>query len=372
MIGGSRGIIPPGNIVMKHLFAALALLALAACAVQRFPASSFERGASLQTTQHPDYAALVAGCKTPPRTAPRRAAPANANAAPPPMPELPATQAIPGVLAEGQRWKVVWSWEGNNADGPIAGRGGTLLYANNDASNVMELDPETGLARILYEDTNTGGALSRSKNGALFLGVRGFGAGIEQLEPKRRMFVNSWQGEPLECAGGTVNDLVADARGGVYVSISGAGVFYASPEGVLTKYGDATQANGIILSPDEKTLYATNGAMVVAFDVQADGALVNQREFGQLRGGRGGDGAAVDAEGRLYVATGSSVDVFAPGGEFLGSIPAPRGTHGAAFGGKDKRTLFGIVFFGDWGTPSARNMIVALPMLARGYQGRAK
>jgi hypothetical protein len=51
-------------------------------------------------------------------------------------------------------------------------------------------------------------------------------------------------------------------------------------------------ANGIILSPDEKTLYVTNGAIVYAFDVDVDGSLTNQREFGKLQGGTGGDGSA--------------------------------------------------------------------------------
>lgn len=37
-----------------------------------------------------------------------------------------------------QTWKVVWSWEGNNADGIIAGDAGTMLFANNDASNVTK------------------------------------------------------------------------------------------------------------------------------------------------------------------------------------------------------------------------------------------
>lgn len=335
------------------------------------PAAAHERGASLQAAQDPGFAELIASCKSPPRITPRRTN-ATTGTAPPPRPDLPATEAITDVLAAGQAWRVVWAWEGNNADGPIAGDDGSILFANNDASNVMKLDPATGLATVLYANTNTGGALSRSKNGALFLAVRGLGAGIEQLEPQRRKFVSSFQGEPLECAGGTVNDLAADARGGVYLAVSGAGVFHADPQGVLARYGEVPQANGIILSPDEKTLYATNGASVVAFDVQPDGALANQRQFATLRGGRSGDGSAIDAQGRLYVSTGSSVDVFSPAGDFLGSIPAPRGTHGVAFGGEDKQTLFAIVFYGGWGTPSARNMIIALPTLARGYTGRAK
>ena len=107
-------------------------------------------------------------------------------------------------------------------------------------------------------------------------------------------------------------------------------------------------------------------------DVQPDGSLTRQREFGTLRGGQGGDGSAVDTEGRLYVATGASADVFAPNGQFLGSIPGPRGMHGVAFGGADKKTLFGIVFYGGWGTPSARNQVVAIPTIAQGVTDRAK
>ena len=38
----------------------------------------------------------------------------------------------------------------------------------------------------------------------------------------------------------------------------------------------------------------------------------------------------------------------------------------------DKKTLFGIVFYGTWGTPSARNRIIAIPTIAQGYTGRAK
>ena len=89
-------------------------------------------------------------------------------------------------------------------------------------------------------------------------------------------------------------------------------------------------------------------------------------------GGEAGDGSAVDAQGRLYVATGSSVDVFAANGQFLGSIPGPQGLHGTAFGGRDKKTLFGIVFYGAWGTASARNRVIAIPVLAQGYPDRAK
>jgi gluconolactonase len=362
-------------MTMKSTLALAVLSCTAAAASAQSPSSAFDRGTGMQAWQNPALAASLAQCATRPNVrsleSVRRS---EGDTQEPPEPTAPApTAAIPGVIAAGQAWKVVWHWQGNNADGPIAADDGKLLFANNDASNVMEMDPATGLARIAYEDVNTGGAVSRSKNGALFVLSRGVGAGVTQLEPQRKLLANTFRGEPLDCVGGTPNDLSADARGGVYISVSGVGVFYANPQGVVSQYGNAvTGANGIILSPDERTLYVTNGPVVVAFDVQADGSLANQRDFGRLQGGTGGDGSAVDSEGRLYVSTGRSIDVFSPGGEFLGSIPAPQGTHGTAFGGRDKKTLYGIVFYGGWGTPSARNRVIAIPTIAQGYMGRAK
>jgi sugar lactone lactonase YvrE len=357
-----------------------ALTVIACCAATvasaQSPSSSFPRGSSQQNWQNPGFKNVVTKCKTPPTPfgIPIAKGP-DANAAPP-APMLPATHAIPEVLAAGQSWKVVWSWQGNNVDGPIAGENGTVIFANNDASNVMQMDPATGLAKVLYTNTNTGGAVSRSKSGALFVAERGLGSAIEQLEPQRKMLANSFNGAPLECVGGVVNDLSADSHGGVYFSVTGAaesGVFYADAKGKVSRYGkNVPAANGIILSPDEKTLYVTNGAVLYAFDVQPDGSLTNQREFGKLQGGTGGDGSAVDQQGRVYVATGKSVDVFAPEGKFLGTIPGPQGIHGTFFGGRDRKTLFGIVFYGKWGTPSARNEIIAIPTIAQGYTGRAK
>jgi gluconolactonase len=337
------------------------------------PSSAFPRGTSQQSWQNPGEPAVLAKCKTKPAPFGIQISTAPQPATPPPDPAVAPSPAIASVIAGGQTWKTVWDWQGNNADGPIAGDNGTLIFANNDASNVMRMDPATGLATVIHKDVNTGGAVSRSKNGALFLVSRGLNPAVVQLEPTRKVLANSYNGEPLDCVGGVLNDVSADAHGGVYVSISGAGVFYANPKGVISRYGQNMQgANGIILSPDEKTLYVTNGPVVVAFDVQADGSLTNQRDFGKLQGGTGGDGSAVDSEGRLYVATGRSIDVFSPTGDFLGSIPAPQGTHGTAFGGRDKKKLYGIVFYGGWGTPSARNRVIEIPTIAQGYMGRAK
>ncbi len=337
------------------------------------PASAFPRGNSQQAWQNPGLPAVLARCKVRPQAFSIPVQPVAPNAAPPELPPSPPSTAIPGVIAAGQTWKTVWQWEGNNADGLMAGEKGTLLFANNDANNVMQLDPATGLARIIHADVNTGGAVSRSRNGSLFLVSRGLNPAIVQLEPQRKVLANTFRGEPLDCIGGVLNDLSADSRGGVYFTITTVGVFYADPKGVVSQYGTGLPgANGVILSPDEKTLYVTSGGIVAAFDVRPDGSLTNQREFAKLRGGQGGDGSAVDAEGRVYASTGSSVDVFAPDGKFLGSIAGPTMLHGVAFGGTDKKTLYAIVFYGAWGTSTARNRVIAIPTIAQGFTGRAK
>jgi gluconolactonase len=137
-----------------------------------------------------------------------------------------------------------------------------------------------------------------------------------------------------------------------------------------------------MLSPDERTLYVTNGPAIVVFDIQSDGTVVNQREFGKLEAGGSGDGLAVDAAGRLYVTSSPGVQIFSPQGKYLGVIPTPRSVISVAFSGSDKKTLY-VVGSGALGadgqeivTPAGvRNnakSIYKLPMLAQGFKGRAK
>jgi gluconolactonase len=191
-----------------------------------------------------------------------------------------------------------------------------------------------------------------------------------------RVLASSVEGRPL----GRLNDLVVDRRGGVY--FTGGGAYSVSPAGTVASLGDDIRANGIMLSPDEKTLYITNGAVVLAFDVREDGSVARRRDFARLEAGGNGDGMAVDAEGRLYVTSPPGVQVFSPSGTFLGLIPTPRTAISVAFTGPDKRTLY-VVGGGALGpdgqeitTPAGvRNnakTIYRLPMIARGFPGRAK
>ncbi len=330
--------------------------------------------ASVQAPLDPGYAALIATCKTPPPArggrGPGGARGGGRGVQPQGVRDYAVTE-IPGVIKAGGKWTFVWQQAGNNGDGIVGTDDGGLLVAQNDSSRVMKLETN-GKPSVAYSDTHTGGALSMSSKGDLFIVERGLHMKVEQLAPRRRLLTDSFQGEPLDCVGGVINDVTADSRGGVYFTMGA--LFYADTKGVVTRYGENLTTNGIILSTDEKTLYVTNGATLAAFDVQRDGSLTNQREFATFTAG-GGDGATVDSQGRLYVTTGAGVEVIGRDGKHLGVIPAPRGVISCAFGGKDKKTLFVLAR----GAQDAEGNDVAnaaqvwsIQMIAQGYKERAK
>ena len=201
---------------------------------------------------------------------------------------------------------------------------------------------------------------------------------ITQYLPEHRVLANSFaDGRPL----GRVNDLIADGKGGAYFTVGGA--YYVSAAGVVSTVEDQNlRSNGIMLSPDGRTLYVTNNTVVIAFDVRADGSTSNRRDFGSLDGDGGGDGMAIDSEGRLYVTGNLGVHVLSARGEHLGLIPTPRRPITLAFSGADKKTLY-VPQMGAvgpdgkaWATPEGiRNTamtIYRLPMVAQGYKGRPK
>ena len=101
----------------------------------------------------------------------------------------------------------------------------------------------------------------------------------------------------------------------------------------------------------------------MAFDVQPDGSLKNERQFSTCVCN---DGTAVDAQGRIYSTGGQGVQVLDKNGKYIGEIPAPLNLITVAFGGKDKKTLYGIA------NNQQFDEIFTIPMLAQGYKGRPK
>ena len=294
--------------------------------------------------------------------------------------------AIPGLVSANSRW--VLAWQGtDNADGIVGTEDGGLLFAQEQPNRISRLDANDKVS-VALEDTHGTGAIAIDARGRVLAVQRTCTdpgrqpaqclepTRIGVLSPDRKVLADSFDGKPL----GRLNDLVADKKGGVYFTVGGA--YYVNAAGRVTSLGENIRANGIMLSPDERVLYVTNGSSILAFDVQADGSVSNRRDFATLDAGGTGDGMAIDAAGRLYVTSQPGVQVFDRNGKYLGLIPTPRNAISVAFAGRDKQTLYvvgsgalgadGKEFTTPEGVRNNAKTIYKLPMLADGFKGRAK
>jgi gluconolactonase len=138
-----------------------------------------------------------------------------------------------------------------------------------------------------------------------------------------------------------LDDLFFDSTGGLYMTdawgssvLNPSGhVFYMTPAGRITRpiSGNLAYPNGVVLSPDEKTLYVDDFGTnrVIAVPVEAPGVLNIEGAwvFAYLNGGHGPDSMTADANGNLYVAHHSAgeVVVYSPRGFLYGSIKMPDG-----------------------------------------------
>lgn len=307
----------------------------------------------------------------------------------PAAPQAPrnlAITAIPGVVAAGGMWTKVWQAGGNSADGILADKDGNVLVAQEDFDTVLRID-QNGKASVAVAGAKGVGSISMDPQGRLYGAHRTERPGstkpdreaiinaITLLAPERKTVADKW----ADGTGLTVrpNDLTADGFGGVYFTVGC--LYYAGPKGVTVE-ADNLRTNGIIFSPDQKTLYVTNGGTVVAFDVTGPGVLANRRDFATLPAGSNGDGMVVDSEGRLYVTANPGLQVFDKAGKYLGVIPTPRGVISVTFAGADRKTLYVVGSGADdengkairEGPQQTAATIYRLPAIAQGLKGRAK
>ena len=302
--------------------------------------------------------------------------------------DMTVDEGIPGVIASGATWQQAWQGF-DNADGILGTPDGNVLFAQEQPSTIRMLDGND-FDSAHVKDTHGAGSVGMDSAGRLIAVQRTCTdpgraplpcdeptkVSIIYPEGERRVLADNVDGRPLA----RLNDLVVATTGTVFFS---GGTPYYIPNGGQAVGIDAdVRSNGITLSPDERTLYATNREVIVAFDVRADGTVGNRRDFVRLQAGNG-DGLAVDGASRLYVATQrEGVQVYSPGGSYLGTIPTPRNAASLAFAGPDKRMLYittggalapnGQEFAPAEGIRNNAKTIYKIPMLAQGYMGRPK
>ena len=190
-------------------------------------------------------------------------------------------------------------------------------------------------------------------------------------------------GKPF--AGG-INDVVVAANGGAYATIFGpyaglpttvAGkILYLAPgsQKWVEVADDLNYANGIGVSPDQKTLYVseTVGNCILKFTINDDGSLGRRSNFALLNlltknksesWWLGPDSMKIDRKGNLYVAQwfGGKILKISPDGKLLHvfAIAAGDGTTNVAFGEAEKELYVTVVK--DPNDPQAKGSIVEIP-----------
>jgi gluconolactonase len=169
---------------------------------------------------------------------------------------------------------------------------------------------------------------------------------------------------------GGINDVVVAANGGVYATVFGpyvdpptsvAGrVIYLAPGSRewIEVANDLNYANGIGVSPDQKTLYVaeTIGNCILRFSINGDGSLNHRSNFALLNlltknkvesWWIGPDSMKIDSKGHIYVAqwSGGKILKLSPNGELLHifEIAAGDGTTNVAFGDGEKDLYVTVV-----------------------------
>jgi len=184
---------------------------------------------------------------------------------------------------------------------------------------------------------------------------------------------------------GGINDIVVTANGGAYATLSGpfvdppvavmGEILYRAPRGKqwAVVAGDLNYANGIGVSPDQKTLYVseTVGNCILKFAINADGSLSHRSNFALLNllvpdkvrsWWLGPDSMKIDSKGNMYVAqwSGGKILNLSPQGKLLHEfdIAAGNGTTNVAFG-RDENDLY-VTVAKNPDDPQARGSVVKI------------
>ena len=274
-----------------------------------------------------------------------------------------------------------------SADDPLWLPNIGLVFTESQNNRVVRLGDDDQVTTFVGDLQGPLGMTLDRQGRLISLQTRAGVAGPRVIWPagKEMVLADSFEGRPF----GRPNDIVSDRKGGVYFSDLGPrptppgglspAVYYVPPGGAPIRVADdISRPNGVQLSRDEQTLYVndTGGIQSYAFDVRPDGRLANRRVFATYVGRdrsipatappvSNADGLAIDDDGRVYALTEAGIEVVSSTGQHLGVIPVwciTRRCQNLTFGGPEKKTLY----------VAGGGTLVRIPMLARGFGGRAK
>lgn len=248
------------------------------------------------------------------------------------------------VLIPGEEWQLVG--EGYQfTEGPAAAPDGTVYFTDVRASKIYKASPE-GEVTVLVEDS--------AKTNGLFFGPDRKLYGCRNGDQQIVVYDTNTGSHEVIAEGAGSNDLVVDAKGGIYFTEPPTGkVWYVAPDRSKRVVAEGLAPNGVILTHGGGTLVVTDreNPWLWAFRVHDDGSLDGKDSYYRpLRVPYGeeqprSDGMTIDSDGRLYVATAVGIQVFDPTGRPCGVILKPDASRNKSgsnicFGGPEHHWLY--------------------------------
>jgi gluconolactonase len=273
----------------------------------------------------------------------------------------------PPLVAPGAQWeKVVGDLK--FSEGPAWHPDGFLLFEDTPRNRTMRLDPGDKVS-VFREPSGRANGLAWDARGHLVVcegdSTPDGGRRVVRLDKtgkELKVLAERYQDKRLN----SPNDVTIDRRGRIYftdprynnrdnVEQDKEGVYRIDPDGKLTRIIDSlTRPNGIVVTPDGRTLYIADNASpggvvtLVAFDLDGKGNASNSRVLYDFGGGRGIDGMTLDSAGRVWATAGTKekagIYVFQPDrkratAKLVSTIPMPEDPTNCTFGGGKKRDI---------------------------------
>jgi sugar lactone lactonase YvrE len=246
------------------------------------------------------------------------------------------------VLLPGEDWQVV-SEGHRNTDGPAVNGKGEMFFSD-PANNRIYRIALDGKVHLFAEQTNGANGMMFGPDGRLYAGA---------TRTKQIVAYGESGGTPEVLAEDvSTNDLAINVKGDLYFTDTPGKKVWLLPKGGKPRVVDEgiESPNGVLFSPDQSLLYVSDyvGQLSWAFQIQPDGSLAHKQRYFYLHmpdaaPRSSADGMAVDADGRVYIATALGVQVFDQIGKCHAIIPAPqrgRSLSNVEFGGPNMDELY--------------------------------
>jgi gluconolactonase len=263
------------------------------------------------------------------------------------------------VIAPGATLEKVWG-DGSFTEGGALDRDGSILFSD-IGNRILRFDPKTGKTKVFREPSGRANGMIFDSRGRLIVAEgANLGGGrrvsITERDGTVRTLADNYDGKRFN----SPNDVAVDRRGRVYVSdpryvgsepreLDFEGVFLIDFQGyVVPLVTTAEKPNGLVLSPNEKTLYISDNGprrrVLIAADLGPNGKISRTRVIHDFGSERGIDGMTVTTDGRIVAAAGArdkaGVLVLSADGKILATIQTPEDPANVEFGGDDGKTLY--------------------------------